>query len=125
LLEEVLRPFDEQTSRYEGVSVHPPVTLSETLAQMDSPLQRERKEAVARLPWFSDPGATDRLLKALRDRSFKVRKAAVKALAGIDDPRCEEALHTALAESSPKLASWIRAGLKLIADMNILREAKL
>jgi len=121
LIEEVLRPFHEQTSRYEGVSVHPPVTLSETLAQMDSPVTRERKEAVARLPWFSDPEATDRLLEALRDRSPDVRKAAVKALAGVDDPRCEEALCSALAESSPKLVSWIRAGLKLIADVNTLR----
>jgi hypothetical protein len=124
LIEEVLRPFDEQKSGYEGVSVHPPVTLSETLAQMDSSQQRERKEAVVRLPWFSDPEATDRLLDALCDRSFKVRKAAVKALAGVDDPRCEEALKHALAESSPKTASWIQAGLKFIADINILREAQ-
>ena len=121
LIEEALQPFHKQTSRYDGVSVRPPVTLSETLAQMDSPLQRERKEAVVRLPWFSDPEATDRLLEALRDRSSKVRKAAVKALAGIDDPRCEEALRSALVESSPKLVPWMRAGLKLIGDVSNLR----
>lgn len=103
LIEEVLRPSHEQRSRYEGVSDHPPVTLREVLAQMDSPLSRERKEAAVRLPWFCESEATDRLLEALRDRSFKVRKAAVKALAGVDDPRCEEALRRALEEGIPKL----------------------
>lgn len=123
LIEEVLRPFNEQKSQYEGVSVRPPVTLDETLAQMASSLSKERKAAVVRLPWFRDPAATDRLLEALHDRSFDVRKAAVKALAGVDDPRCEEALRSALAESNPKLASWIRAGLKLITDIDVMRDA--
>ena len=125
LLEEILQPFDEQSSLYEGVLVRPPVTFRQILLQMDSPVSRERKEAVVRLPWFSDPEATDRLLEALHDRSFKVRKAAVKAMAGNDDPRCEEALRNALAESSPKLASWIQSGLRLIADVETLREIQL
>jgi len=123
LIEEVLRPFDEQTSQYEGVSVHPPVTFDETLAQMASSQSRERKEAVVRLPWFNEPEAKDRLIEALEDRSSQVRKAAVKALAGIDDMRCEDTLHRALTDSSPKLATWIRAGLKLISEISILREA--
>jgi len=107
LIQEVLRPFHEQSSSYKGVPNQPPVTLGEVLEQMASTSQRERQDAVVKLPWFNEPKARDRLLEALRDRSFKVRKDAAKALAGVDDPRCEEALNNALAESNPKLARHI------------------
>jgi hypothetical protein len=123
LIEEVLRPFDEQTSQYEGAPIHPPATLDEVLAQMASLQSRERKEAVIKLPWFNDPEAKDKLIEALGDRSSEVRKVAATALAGVDDPRCEEALHSALPGSSPKLAKWFRAGLELISDINTLRNA--
>jgi HEAT repeat protein len=92
---------------------------------MASPRAHERREAVVRLPWFTDPEATDKVIEALRDRNFVVRKAAVKALVGVDDPRCEEALRKALEEeSNPKLATWIQRVLKFISDINLLREAQ-
>ncbi|MFC1712233.1 HEAT repeat domain-containing protein [Candidatus Poribacteria bacterium] len=123
LIQEVLRPFHEQSPSYDGVSDKPPVTLDEVLEQFASRSQRERKEAVIRLPWFNEPEAKDRLFEALHDRSLRVRKAAIKALAGVDDTRCEEALRSALAESSPKLTPLIQAGLRLIASVNALRES--
>jgi len=123
LLEEVLRPFHEQRPRYPGVKARPPLSLDETLAQMDSSLARKRKDAVVRLPWFGAPQASERLLAALSDRSSEVRRAAVKALAGSDDPRCRRALRKALAASGPQLARWTRSALKLISDIDVLRRA--
>jgi len=124
MIQEILRPFNEQAEKYDGVPFHPPVTLSETLTQITSSRFRERKEAVARLHWFTDSEAMDKVLEALRDRSFYVRKAAVIALVGVDDPRCKKALHSVLENSTPELASWIQHVLKMITDIKILREAQ-
>jgi len=123
LIQEVLRPFDEQISSYEGVSDQPPASLGETLEQMTSSSQSERKEAVTRLPWFTDPAAKDKLFEALHDRSLKVRKAAMKALAGVDDTRCEEVFRSALEEDNPKLRTWTHVGLKHTASVKALRES--
>ena len=123
LLAEALRPFREQKCSLPGLSARPPVGLDQTLAQMESRQRRQRKEAVLRLPWFGEPEAADRLLGALNDRALEVRKAAVEAVAGVDDPRCEWALRKMLPGTAAKLSSWIEDTLKLIADLETLRGA--
>ena len=82
-----------------------------------------RKEAVVRLHWFNEPEAKDRLFAALRDKSLRVKKAAIKALAVSDDPRCEEALHSAFVDNNPKLNLLIKSVLEHITTIKALRES--
>lgn len=59
--------------------------------------------------------------EALGDRSSEVRKAAVKALVGVDDPRCADALQRLLPGANPKLASWIERVLRYMSGIDTLR----
>lgn len=122
LVAEVLRPFGKHKRSYRGIPRRPPQALGNLLEQMESASYRERAHAVAKLPWFVETEATQRVIDALEDRHQDVRKAAVKAMVGMDCPRCEIALREALDGAGPKLASWINRVLKYKSEIQVLRE---
>ena len=65
------------------------------------------------------------LLFALNDRRFEVRKAAVKALVGIDHPDDNAALRRLANGGNPKLAQWAERVLALKLDVEaVLRELR-
>lgn len=124
LVEEVLKPFDEQAESYGEGDLHPPLMLSDLLKRMDSPDFRERKYAVVRLPWFKEEEATERAMEALQDKRVDVRKNAVKALAGIDDPKAEQALRNARETCTRKELDRIDGALKYRSDIHDLRDTQ-
>ena len=123
LMEEVLKPFHEQSTSYGEGDLHPPHTLSDLLEKMDSPNFRDRKYAVVRLPWFNEEEATDRVIGALQDKRVEVRKHTLKALAGIDGPKAEQALRNARETCTRKELDRIEGALRYRSDIRELREA--
>ncbi len=86
---------------------------------------RERRSAVAKLPWFRNREAGERILFALNDGRFEVRKAAVKALVGIDHSDDKMALRKVANGDDPKLAQWAERVLALKLDVEaVLRELR-
>ena len=115
LLHEALGDFSESVHQSED-------GLDSLLELARSPRARERQDAILRLPWFSEyETARNAVIGALGDRVQDVRKAAVKAMAGIDDARVEPLLSAALDTAPPKLARWIHRVLHLIRDADSLR----
>jgi len=124
LMEEVLKPVDEQLESYGEGDLRPPHMLSDLLKKMDSPDFRERKYAVVRLPWFDEEEAIERIIETLQDKRIEVRKNALKALRGIDDPDAEQALRNARETCTRKELDRIDGALKYRADIRDLREAR-
>jgi len=124
-LRAALEFFGEESAEGDLVCQNPPLSFSELSAQMSSKNRRARRSAVAKLPWFRKREAGERVLFALNDRRFEVRKAAVKALVGIDHPDDKAALRRLANGGNPKLAQWAERVLALKLDVEaVLRELR-
>jgi len=123
LLREALKPLGDLDARVDAIRPEPPVDLAELLDRMASRNYRDRKAAVVRLPWFPEREAHESIMAGLEDRHSEVRKAAVKALVGVDHPRARTALRRVVKGNDPKAASWADRVLDLEADIETVRRA--
>ncbi len=82
------------------------------------PEPMRRQEAVELLGGQRDPDATAAVLRALRDRSSNVRRAAVHALGEIGDPTTVDALEEAARRwaKSPLIEAEVAATLRKVRD---------
>ena len=103
--------------------VGPPSTFDDTVRSLSSRHWEERRMAVRQAPWFRSCEAGDLVIRSLNDPNRNVRKAAVKALVGVDHPHEKQALQKIVEGAELHISDWARRVLEVKRDIGLVRQA--